>query len=95
MRKIRPDRRSRNAAARATLPDLPLLDLLQQLARGEILEYQSRAFSIRGKRVSTRIARRAIRAGRIEPPRDLFRPTGGRITEAGFLKLQMLEQNYD
>jgi hypothetical protein len=91
MKNIRPDRRSRNAAVRETLPDLPLLDLLQQLARGEILEYQSRAFSIRGKRVSARTARNSLKAGFIEPMPNLFNPTGGRITEDGLLKLHSLE----
>lgn len=91
---IGPDRRSRNAAARATLPDLPLLRLLQQLADGAILEFQTRAFSIRGDRVPTRIARSSVRAGLIEPPPDLFTPKGGQITEDGLVKLNTLEKYY-
>ena len=95
MKYIRPDRRSRNAAARAPLPDLPLWRLLQQLKRGGILEFQGRAFSIRGNRVPTRIARNSVRAGLIEPPPDLFTPSGGRITEDGLVKLNTLEKYYD
>ena len=95
MQYIRPDRRSRNAAARASLPDLPLLRLLQKLADGAILEFQTRAYSIRGNRVPTRIARNSVRAGLIEPPPDLLTPSGGGITEDGLVKLNTLEKHYD
>ncbi len=95
MRKLPPDARSRNALVTAPLPDLPLLNLLRQLARGAILEFQARAFSIRGDRVPTRIARNSVRAGLIEPPPDLFTSTGGRITEDGLVKLNTLEKYYD
>ena len=94
MTKIVPDRRSRNATAIAPLPDLPLLRLLQKLAEGAILEFQGRVFLIRGNRVHARMARNLLRAGLIEPPPDLFTPTGGRITEDGLVKLNMLEKNY-
>jgi hypothetical protein len=86
---------SAERGAAAPLPDLPLLRLLRKLGHGEILELQGRAFSIRGNRVTARIARNALQAGLIEPPPDLFAPTSGRITKVGLVKLNALEKFYD
>ena len=71
------------------------LDFLQQLAGGEILEFQARIFAIRGNRVPKTIARKMLKAGFVEPPPDLFTPSGGRITDAGLVSLNMLENNHD
>ena len=71
------------------------LDFLQQLAGGEILEFQARIFAIRGIRVPTTIARKMLEAGLVESPPDLFAPFGGRITDEGLATLDMLENNHD
>ena len=71
------------------------LDILQQLAGGEILEFQARRFSMRGNPVPTIIARKMLRAGLVESPPDLFTPSGGRISDEGLVTLNILENNHD
>lgn len=71
------------------------LDILQQLAGGEILEFQARKFAIRGHQVPTIIARKMLQAGLVESPPELFAPSGGRITDQGLVALNNLENNHD
>ncbi len=70
------------------------LDVLLRLSRGEILEYQSRKYFLRGDRVQAKLGRKLVRNGLAEPPPNLFAPDGGRITTLGMLKLQELEKTH-
>ncbi len=67
------------------------VDVLRQLSRGEILEYQSRRYVLRGEPVPTWLARRLVHEGFAEPPPTLFAPAGGRLTELGLAELVRLE----
>ena len=69
--------------------------VLRRLYRGEILEYQSRKYILRGDRVPTKLGRTLVRNGLVEPPPDLFPPIGGRITAAGIIELTNMEQRND
>ena len=67
------------------------LDVLRQLSRNEVLEYQSRKYFLRGELVPTWLARRLVGKGFVEPPPTLFAPVGGRLTELGLAELNRLE----
>ena len=67
------------------------LDVLRQLSRNEVLEYQSGKHFLRGELVPTWLARKLVSKGFVEPPPTLFAPAGGRLTELGLTELNRLE----
>lgn len=71
------------------------ISILQDLYDGERLEFQGQNYTIRGRRVPSCIARKMIKSGLVEPPPDLFTPSGGRITDHGRATLINLENDYD
>ena len=68
------------------------IDVLRQLATGEILEHQSRSYFLQGNRVPSKLARELVGNGFVELPPTLFAPVGGRITTSEFVELEHLEK---
>ena len=56
------------------------VDVLRRLFHGEVLEYQSQKYFLRGVPVQARLAQGLVRKGFIELPPTLFAPAGGRLT---------------
>ncbi len=50
---------------------------------------------MRGVRLPSRLAKRLVDNGLVEPPPTLFSPIGGRITDLGLAQLEQLEKTYD
>ena len=84
---------ARHTEGALTMSSKRIIDIFRQLSRGEILEHQSRRYFLRGNRVPSRLARRLVRSGFVEPPPNLFAPDGGWITTRGLAELQRLEKN--
>ena len=60
-----------------------ILQLLDRLDEGEVLEKNRWRYQIRTDPVPKRSAERSIEEGWVDAPPDLFNLTGGRITELG------------
>ena len=67
------------------------LDVLRRLSHGEVLEYQSRKYFLRGEAVLVPLAQGLVRKGFVELPPTLFAPTGGRLAQLGLAELERLE----
>ncbi len=60
-----------------------VVQLLDRLRSGEVLENGLGRYHIRRNPVPKRLAERSIEKGLVDAPPDLFNLTGGRITELG------------
>ncbi len=67
------------------------LDVLRRLSDGDVLEYQSRKYFLRGESVLAPLAQGLVRKGFVELPPTLFAPAGGGLTELGRVELERLE----